>query len=141
MSDTLKLENQLCHRLYLLSNAFTRAYRPLLDEIDITYPQYIVLMALWEKDEISIASLNQKTGIDAGAMTLILRKLSQKGFLDIRKDKADKRVKYVFLTEVGRELKEKARSIPEQMRCRVNDMQAEELQMLALLLDKLKSNF
>lgn len=141
MSDTLKLENQLCHRLYLLSNAFTRAYRPLLDEIDITYPQYIVLMALWEKDEISIASLNQKTGIDAGAMTLILRKLSQKGFLDIRKDKADKRVKYVFLTEVGRELKEKASSIPEQMRCRVNDMQAEELQMLALLLDKLKSNF
>lgn len=80
MSELLKLENQLCHRFYTLSNAFTRAYRPLLKTLDITYPQYVTLMALWENDDITIANLLEVTDIDGGAMSLILKKLEAKGF-------------------------------------------------------------
>ena len=69
MSELLKLENQLCHRFYTLSNAFTRAYRPLLKALDITYPQYVTLMALWETDHITIAELLDRTAIDGGAMS------------------------------------------------------------------------
>ena len=141
MSDSLKLENQLCHRFYLLSNAFTRAYRPLLDKLGITYPQYIVLMALWESDAITIASLTGKTGIDAGAMTLILKKLVQKGLLDIRKDEQDKRVKHVHLTKSGRELKSRAEDIPAQMLCRFSGIDSGELQKLIQSLDQLGSCF
>ena len=75
--DTLKLESQLCHRFYTLSNAFTRAYRPMLKSLDITYPQYVVMMALWEQSNVTIAELLDKTVIDGGAMTLILKKLEQ----------------------------------------------------------------
>ena len=89
MSELLKLENQLCHRFYTLSNAFTRAYRPLLKALDITYPQYVTLMALWETDNVTIAELLDKTAIDGGAMSLILKKLEDKGFLMITKDKTD----------------------------------------------------
>lgn len=141
MSDTLKLENQLCHRFYLLSNAFTRAYRPMLDKIGITYPQYLVLMALWETDAITIASLTDKTGIDAGAMTLILRKLSDKGILEIRKSEKDKRVKHVHLTKSGRALKDEAQDIPTQMLCKFGGIDAEEFQRLIQSLDKLSSCF
>lgn len=139
MSDSLKLENQLCHRLYLLSNAFTRAYRPLLDKLGITYPQYLVLMALWETDGVTIASLTERTGIDAGAMTLILKKLVNKTLLDIRKDEKDKRVRHVFLTEEGKALKVQAKAIPEQMLCKFNDFDMAEYQKLLQTLDKLNS--
>lgn len=141
MSDSLKLENQLCHRFYLLSNAFTRAYRPLLDELDITYPQYLVLMALWEADAITIASLTEKTGVDAGAMTLILKKLVHKGFIAIQKDENDKRVRHVHLTKVGRELKASAETIPTQMLCKFNGLDLNEIEQLVQLLDKLGQCF
>ena len=65
MSELLKLENQLCHRFYTLSNAFTRAYRPLLKALDITYPQYVTLMALWEDDDITIAELPNSLGVES----------------------------------------------------------------------------
>lgn len=141
MSDVLKLENQLCHRFYLLSNAFTRAYRPLLDKLGITYPQYLVLMALWEADQITIATLTERTGIDSGAMTLILKKLTQKEFIAIHKDQKDKRVKHVHLTENGKELKQQAEEIPTQMLCRFNSIEIEELQQHIQFLDKLSSCF
>ncbi|MEC8226255.1 MAG: MarR family transcriptional regulator, partial [Pseudomonadota bacterium] len=62
----LKLDNQLCHRLYMASNGIARAYRDSLNQLDLTYPQYVVMMALWEKDQISIAELLEKTAIDGG---------------------------------------------------------------------------
>ncbi len=71
--NQLKLKNQLCHRLYMASNSIVRAYREPLRELNLTYPQYIVMMALWEQDEITIAELVEKTAIDGGAMTQILR--------------------------------------------------------------------
>lgn len=139
MSETLKLENQLCHRFYLLSNAFTRAYRPLLEKLDITYSQYLVLMALWEKDDITIASLLQKTGIDGGAMSPILKRLSQKEYLTVEKDENDKRVKLVKLTDRGNALKQEAETIPTQMMCKLNNMSLEQAKELIKTLDTLKA--
>ena len=141
MSELLKLENQLCHRFYTLSNAFTRAYRPLLKALDVTYPQYVTLMALWETDDITIAELLERTAIDGGAMSLILKKLEDKGFLVVAKDEADKRVKRVHLTKMGKAKKTIAKDVPAQMLCKLNGMTAEESRTLKNLLDKLGGCF
>ena len=141
MSELLKLENQLCHRFYTLSNAFTRAYRPLLQELDITYPQYVTLMALWETNNITIAELLERTAIDGGAMTLILKKLEDKQFLSIKKDESDKRVKRVVLTSKGIEQKQVAENVPKQMLCKLQGMSQEESIQLRHLLDKLSGCF
>lgn len=141
VSELLKLENQLCHRFYTLSNAFTRAYRPLLKALDITYPQYITLMALWEANNITIAELLERTAIDGGAMTLILKKLNEKQFLTIEKDEHDKRVKRVMLTEEGKSKKQIAQDVPSQMLCKLEGMSHEESVQLRYLLDKLGSCF
>ncbi len=141
MSEFLKLENQLCHRFYTLSNAFTRAYRPLLKALDITYPQYVTLMALWETDDITIAELLERTAIDGGAMSLILKKLEDKKFLTVTKDETDKRVKRVKLTKVGKEKKQLAEDVPAQMLCKLNGMSTEESRTLKMLLDKLGGCF
>jgi len=141
VSELLKLENQLCHRFYTLSNAFTRAYRPLLKTLDITYPQYVTLMALWENDGMTIAELLARTAIDGGAMSLMLKKLESKGFLQVIKDEHDKRAKRVMLTERGKEAKATAEHVPQQMLCKLQGMTAEESYQLKSLLDKLGGCF
>ncbi|MDO6475392.1 MarR family transcriptional regulator [Alteromonas sp. 1_MG-2023] len=141
MSEALKLENQLCHRFYTLSNAFTRAYRPLLAALDITYPQYVVMMALWEQDDVTIAGLLNKTLIDGGAMSLILKKLEQKGLLTVKQNEKDKRVKKVLLTEAGRAAKTTAEAVPAQMLCKFQGMTADEARQLVTLIDKLQGCF
>lgn len=141
MSELLKLENQLCHRFYTLSNAFTRAYRPLLKTLDITYPQYVTLMALWENDGMTIAELLARTAIDGGAMSLMLKKLESKGFLQVIKDEHDKRAKRVMLTKRGKEAKATAELVPQQMLCKLQGMTAEESYQLKSLLDKLGGCF
>ena len=100
--DLLKLDNQLCHRFYSVSNAFTRAYRPLLQKMDITYPQYLVLLVLWEHKQLTISELVEKSRIDPGGLTLILKKLEQKGYVHIQPSEQDKRVKQVVLTTKGK---------------------------------------
>lgn len=141
VSELLKLENQLCHRFYTLSNAFTRAYRPLLKTLDVTYPQYVTLMALWENDDITIANLLDVTDIDGGAMSLILKKLESKGFLNVVKDDKDKRVRKVRLTNDGKAKKAVAEEVPTQMLCKLQGMSAEESRTLRDLLDKLGGCF
>ncbi len=141
MSVTLRLENQLCHRFYLLSNAFTRAYRPLLEELDITYPQYVVMMALWEKDDITVATLLDKTGIDGGAMSLMLKKLVQKDYVEIHKDEKDARVKVIKLTTKGNNAKQVAIDIPAQMMCKLDGFSEDEAKQLRDLMDKLQICF
>lgn len=130
----LKLDNQLCHRLYMASNGIARAYRDSLNQLDLTYPQYVVMMALWEKDQISIAELLEKTAIDGGAMTQILKKMSDKALLSITKDSHDKRKRLVQLEAKGKAMQDQATEIPSQIRCRfpsINEQQA--LQLIELL--------
>lgn len=132
----LALDKQLCHRLYMASNRVTRYYRDFLGELQLTYPQYVVMMALWEEDQISINALLKKTAIDGGAMTLILKKMSDKDLLCIEKSDKDKRKRIVKLSEKGRALSDSAALIPEQMRCAFQVLDDSELQQLIVLLDK-----
>ena len=133
--DQLKLENQLCHRLYMASNSIARAYREPLTELNITYPQYVVMMALWEQDEITIAELLAKTAVDGGAMTQILKKMSDKGLLEIIKDEQDKRKRLVQLTQEGQALKKKAANIPQQIKCNFTSIDSGQVEQLMQLLD------
>lgn len=133
----LQLNSQICHRLYKASNGISRAYRTWLTELDLTYPQYVVMMALWEENQLSIATLVEKTGIDGGAMTQILKKMSDKGLLTIVKDEDDKRKRWVTLTGKGIELQHQAAAIPEKIRCKFPSIDDEQAQHLIALLDKI----
>ena len=135
--EKLLLENQLCHRIYMLNNAMTRAYRPLLKSLDITYPQYVVLMALWEKDDLEINTLQQITHIDGGALTLILKKLVNKQMIQLQPSQQDKRIKHVLLTQEGITLKETASELPEKIRCSVPSITEDEAIQLKIILDKM----
>ena len=136
----LKLDNQICHRLYMASNGIARAYRQWLEELELTYPQYVVMMALWEKDNISIAELLDKTHIDGGAMTQILKKMSDKHLLSIVKSEQDKRKRVVKLQPKGTELQHQAAMIPDQIRCHFPSIDESEAHTLISLLDKINSD-
>ena len=132
----LKLDNQICHRLYMASNGLTRTYRDSLADSNLTYPQYVVMMALWERDGISITALLEKTAIDGSAMTQILKKMGDKLLLNIVKDEQDKRKRVVKLTGEGQKLQSKAAKIPEHIRCQFPSLDDGEAQLLVQLLDK-----
>lgn len=140
MNEQLKLSNQICHRFYMATNSITRAYKPYLNRLDITYPQYLVLMALWEKDDIEMSQVQRQTQIDAGALTLIMKKLVSKEVVELNTADHDKRVKLVKLTEKGREMELKAADIPKSLRCQFPDFTEQEMNQLILLLDKLNSS-
>jgi DNA-binding MarR family transcriptional regulator len=133
--DQLKLKNQLCHRLYMASNSIVRAYRELLSVLNITYPQYVVMMALWEQDKITIAELLEKTAIDGGAMTQILKKMADKCLLEITKDDVDKRKRLVKLTQQGQALRTKAVDIPNEISCKFSSIDNNQANLLMQLLD------
>lgn len=132
----LQLDKQVCHRLYMASNALIRAYRPLLDALDLTYPQYVVMMALWQQDDITIQTLLDKTAIDGGAMTLILKKMQVKEYLQITASDEDKRRKVVKLTPKGSALAHQAQTIPEQIQCEFPSISQDDIGQLIQLLDK-----
>ncbi|WDE07209.1 MarR family transcriptional regulator [Thalassomonas viridans] len=134
--DQLNLDNQLCHRLYMASNGLIRAYRPLLEALNLTYPQYVVMMALWEQDGITIQQLLEKTVIDGGAMSLILKKMKEKNLLSITQSEEDKRKKLLYLLPRGKALREKAAQVPTQIRCAFPNIAPDEVQALNTLLDK-----
>lgn len=136
----LKLDNQICHRLYMASNGIVRSYREALTALNLTYPQYVVMMALWEKDKISINELLDKTAIDGGAMTQILKKMTEKQLLHIVKDEQDRRKRMVQLQAAGTQLQLKAESIPAQIRCKFPSISESEATQLISLLDKINSD-
>jgi len=133
----LQLSKQICHRLYIATNGVTRLYRPFLEDLNLTYPQYILMMALWEIGEGSIQEIQSLTQIDAGSLTLILQKLKTKKFLKIKTDKDDKRKKIVSLTATGIELQKLAVDIPNQMFCKINNLSEKDVMDLVRILDKL----
>jgi DNA-binding MarR family transcriptional regulator len=105
--EFLKLENQLCFPLYVIAKEITGLYRPFLDELDITYPQYLVMMVLWEHDGLPVNSIGEKLYLDSGTLTPLLKRLENKGFIERKRKKEDERVVEVFITESGRNLQEK----------------------------------
>lgn len=134
----LRLENQLCFPLYAASNLITRAYRPLLQPLGLTYPQYLVMMVLWEVHSISVGELGQKLYLDSGTLTPMLKRMEQNGLVQRLRDPADERRVSVSLTQAGIDLKEPAASIPANLGCKV-DGSREWLKGLRLDLQKLIS--
>ena len=112
MDERFKLDNQLCFRLYSASRLMTQAYTPLLSEHGLTYPQYLVLMVLWEKEEVSSRELAECLHLDYGTLTPVLKRLSQAGYLRRERSEEDERLLTLTLTDAGRELREKAVAIP-----------------------------
>lgn len=136
VSPSLRLKDQICHSLYSATNALVRAYRPLLDRLELTYPQYLVMMALWEKDQVQVKNLVERTRFDAGTLTPILKRLEQKQLLKRGASKEDGRQKVITLTQAGTELEQEALQVPEQLMCHV-DMTLSEARELKALSEKL----
>lgn len=113
--DALKLENQLCFPLYACSREIIKQYKPFLDEIGLTYTQYIVMMVLWEKRAVTVKSLGESLYLDSGTLTPLLKKMETMGLVTRARSTEDERVLIVTITEKGEALKEKAVLIPPQM--------------------------
>ncbi|MEI8608325.1 MarR family transcriptional regulator [Enterovibrio sp. Hal110] len=135
----LLLKNQVCFSLYSASNAMIRAYRPLLNALDLTYPQYLAMMVIWEKDGINVKDLGHDLHLDSGTLTPLLKRLESKGFIDRKRSSEDERIRLVFLTEQGHALKEKARSVPGAIFCK-SQLEREELQQLKATCERLLAN-
>ena len=111
--DVLRLENQLCFPLYAVSNMIIRKYKPFLDELDLTYTQYIVMMVLWEKKQVNEKLLCGMLYLRSNTMAPLLQKLETKGYIAKSKDKTDERNLIITLTDAGEDLKDKALGVPE----------------------------
>ena len=118
--ENLKLNNQFCFSLYSLAKEITRLYKPFLDELGITYTQYITLLVLWEKDGINMNEIGDRVCLDSGTLTPLLKKLESNGFIERKRPKEDERNIIVTLTDKGKELKEKAVDIPKLMAEKTN---------------------
>ena len=110
--DVLKLERQLCFPLYAVSKEIVKKYKPFLDELDLTYTQYITMMVLWETKESLVKELGAKLFLDSGTLTPVLNALEKKEYVTRRRSSADKRDVYAVITEKGMALREKAVEIP-----------------------------
>jgi DNA-binding MarR family transcriptional regulator len=112
MSDRLHLDNQLCFALYAASRAMTAAYAPLLDELDLTYPQYLAMLVLWEHDGERVSRIGERLYLDSATLTPLLKRLEARGLIERKRSEADERVVEVFLTAAGKRLERKANDIP-----------------------------
>ncbi|KQR94952.1 MarR family transcriptional regulator [Chryseobacterium sp. Leaf180] len=121
-----KLGNQLCFPLYLVAKEITGLYRPFLDEIGITYSQYLVMMVLWEQDGLTVNQIGEKLYLDSGTLTPLLKRLETKKMLQRRRKKEDERVVEIFLDRAGFDLKVQASEIPEKIKSRL-DLSPEDL--------------
>ena len=113
--DGLKIKNQLCFPLYACSREIIKQYKPFLDEIDLTYTQYITMMVLWERDSLSVKELGETLFLDSGTLTPLLKKMEAKGLITRNRSKEDERSLIVSITEEGTRLKEKAVKVPQKM--------------------------
>jgi MarR family transcriptional regulator, organic hydroperoxide resistance regulator len=115
--EMLKLDNQLCFAMYAASKEITRLYKSFLDNLGITYTQYITLLVLWEKDNITVKELGEKLYLDSGTLTPLLKKLESMDIVKRNRDTKDERNVYVLLTDKGKELKNSALEIPHSIFC------------------------
>ena len=136
--SALDLDRQICHSLYSAANALVRAYRPLLESLDLTYPQYVVMMSLWQRDAVSISELVRHTRLDAGTLTPMLKRLQDKELIASEVAASDGRSRIITLTRKGRTLKKSAEKVPGQIACSV-DLPMEDALQLKALCEKLVS--
>jgi DNA-binding MarR family transcriptional regulator len=112
---TMSLDRHLCFALYSASRAMTAAYRPILSELKLTYPQYLVLLVLWEEGPVTVGRLGERLQLDSGTLSPLLKRLEGTGFVSRERSQTDERLVEVALTPAGRRLERKAQCIPEQL--------------------------
>ncbi len=138
--DCLKLRNQLCFSLYACSKEIIKRYKPMLDELDLTYTQYLTMMVLWERKQMNVKELGNYLYLDSGTLTPVLKKLEGKNYITRARMKEDERNVLISITEEGESLKEKAVSIPARM-CSCVNLDREDGQNLHGLLQKVLEGF
>jgi DNA-binding MarR family transcriptional regulator len=141
-NDLLKLESQLCFPFYAVSRQLTKAYQPHLQALDLTYPQYLVFLLLWEHDELTVKELGERLLLDSGTLTPLLKRMEQRQWLSRRRDPRDERSVIIGLLPAGRALQAPASQIPAQLLAKMNMSPAEFLALrtqLTQLLTQLTS--
>lgn len=138
-SSLLQLDNQLCFSLYSATNAITRAYRPLLDALDLTYLQYMAMIVLWEEQSVSVKRLGERLHLDSGTLTPLLKRLEAKALVVRGRSPDDERVRVITLTDAGQSLKTQAETVPEQILCQTC-MPLDKLKQMKQLCDQLLKN-
>ena len=127
--EQLKLEKQLCFPLYAAAKELVRKYKPYLDELNLTYTQYITMMVLWEHQSMNVKELGSRLYLDSGTLTPLLKKLEAKGYITRCRCKEDERNLIICITEEGEALKEKAANIPSEMAEKWLNLSKEEIQV------------
>jgi DNA-binding MarR family transcriptional regulator len=138
-NESLKLKNQLCFPIYLCSKEIIRKYTPLLDELDLTYTQYIVMMYFWEMEKSNVKDIGKTLLLDSSTLTPLLKKLEGKGYITRTRSTKDERNLDVIITDKGKALKDKAKSIPEKI-SKCIDLSEEEIKTLYSLMYKVLAN-
>lgn len=135
-NEPLKLENQICFPLYAASRLVIQEYQPYLDNLGITYPQYLVLMVLWETDSISVSEITQRLILNTNTVTPLLKRMEAQGIITRQRSGKDERKVIITLTQKGKELQAKAASIPEKLVASLNsgDANMDDLKTLKDLL-------
>lgn len=136
MEDYLKISNQLCFPIYALSKEITNQYRPLLEKLNLTYPQYLVMLVLWEHQKLSVKAIGEKLHLDSGTLTPLLKRLEIKEIVKRERCKHDERIVEVSLTEKGIALEEDAVCIPVQLMEKVQ-LSAEEILQFKTIINKI----
>jgi len=115
------LDEQICFAVYSAAHAFNRAYRPFLAALGLTYPQYLVMLVLWEQDGQSVTAIGDRLGLDSGTLTPLLKRLEGHGLIQRQRGREDERIVLVVLTAAGAALREKAAGVPNPVPCAVED--------------------
>jgi MarR family transcriptional regulator, organic hydroperoxide resistance regulator len=139
-ADPLLLDNQLCYALYAAAHRMTKSYRPLLERLGLTYPQYLVLLVLWEQDGVTVSEIGRRLRLDSGTLTPVLKRLETAGLLRRTRRQSDEREVEIGLTPQGRDLRGDAAAVRENVMCQL-DMSEPEIRLLRrelnLVIDRL----
>jgi DNA-binding MarR family transcriptional regulator len=132
----LRLDHQLCFAIYSTGHAFNRAYKPLLDRLGLTYPQYLVMLVLWERDDVTVKDIGERLFLDSGTLTPLLKRLEAAGLIKRTRSTEDERQVLIALTPQGHALREKARAVPQAIlaasACSVTELLAMKSEIVAL---------
>ncbi len=120
VEDVPRLDDQLCFMFHATARAFTDAYRPVLSKLGLTYPQYLVMLVLWERDGLTVGDIGERLFLDSGTLTPLLKRLEVKGVIVRKRDLVDERLVRVSLTKAGTQLRRAAKSVPKALACKLS---------------------
>jgi MarR family transcriptional regulator, organic hydroperoxide resistance regulator len=132
----LRLDNQICFAIYSTAHAFNRVYKPLLDRLGLTYPQYLVMLVLWERDGVPVKDIGERLFLDSGTLTPLLKRLESAQLIKRTRSTEDERQVLIALTSQGQALREKARTVPQAIlassACSISELSALKNELVAL---------